>query len=68
MFPQNLLVQLLDAILGWHGRDPAVREAMLRFLRARTFESGFALADTLDAGPRHMHSEGAGLGTILRAT
>jgi hypothetical protein len=68
MLPQDLLVQLLDGILGWHGRDRTTRIAMLGFLQERTVESGFALTAVLDAKPKNMWSEGAVLGKFLRAT
>lgn len=67
MLGQGLLISTLDAIHGWHRRDPGVRDALLRVLRERTAEAGFALAAILDSGSREAARVGAGLGTILRA-
>ncbi len=67
MLGQSLLISMLDAVHGWHRRDPGVRDALLRVLRERTVEAGFALATVLDSGSKEAARVGAGLGTILRA-
>jgi hypothetical protein len=67
MLGQGLLVSMLVAVEGWHGKDPAVRASLLRVLRERTAEAGFALVAVLDAGSRDAERDGAGLGIILRA-
>ncbi|MBJ6125429.1 hypothetical protein [Microvirga splendida] len=67
MLGQSLLISMLDAVHGWHGRDPGVRDALLRVLRERTTQVGFELAAVLDNGSKEAARVGAGLGTILRA-
>lgn len=67
MLGQSLLISVLDAVHGWHGRDPGVRDALLRVLLERTAEAGFELAAILDSGSREAARIGVGLGTILRA-
>lgn len=64
---QSLLISMLDAVHGWHGRDPGVRDALLRVLRERTAAAGFELAAILDSGSKEAARVGAGLGTILRS-
>jgi len=67
MLGEGLLVSMLHALHGWHGRDPAVRRALLRCLRERSPEAGFALVDVLRAGNRDRERDGWSLGIILRA-
>jgi hypothetical protein len=67
MLEQGLLAQMLEAIERFHGRDPGVRDALLRVLRDRTVEDGFELAAILDAGSPEAARIGVGLGIILRA-
>lgn len=58
---------MLDAVYGWHGKDPAVKDAILRVLRERTAEAGHELVAVLDAGDRDRERDGVSLGIILRA-
>ncbi|MPR07799.1 hypothetical protein [Microvirga tunisiensis] len=63
---QGILLQVLDAVHRFHGRDPGVGDGLLRVLRERSAETGFELAVILDAGSPEAARIGVGLGIILR--